>query len=92
MDLSPGVVGMIENGLVERSLTQSQKECIEAALGYVASIVTLCSVYLDVPLRYPIRLLGSRSLITMPSTSRLAATTPTAREWNTSTQALLYKT
>eukprot|EP00210_Caulerpa_lentillifera_P006993 g6688.t1 len=80
MDLSPGVVGMIENGLVERSLTQAQRECIEAALGYVASIVTLCSHYLDVPLRYPIRLLGSRSMITLPSSSKFFAPTPTTRE------------
>ncbi|KAF3791410.1 UV radiation resistance-associated protein [Nymphaea thermarum] len=40
-----------------------------AALGYVAHFVSLIASYLDVPLRYPIRLGGSRSYVLDPAPS-----------------------
>ncbi|KAG9441876.1 hypothetical protein H6P81_017730 [Aristolochia fimbriata] len=40
-----------------------------SALGYVAHAVTLIASYLDVPLRYPLRLGGSRSYISDPTPS-----------------------
>jgi hypothetical protein len=44
----------------------ADEESIAAALGSVCHCVSLLSRYLDVPLRYPVRPIGSRSLITDP--------------------------
>eukprot|EP00002_Diphylleia_rotans_P031066 TRINITY_DN6431_c0_g1_i2.p1 TRINITY_DN6431_c0_g1~~TRINITY_DN6431_c0_g1_i2.p1 ORF type:complete len:500 (+),score=74.26 TRINITY_DN6431_c0_g1_i2:50-1549(+) len=41
----------------------SDEEIEAAALGYVCLLVTTLSKYLDVPLRYPMKFMGSRSLI-----------------------------
>lgn len=79
MELPPALSRMMETGFVEWSVSQAQAEAIEAALSYIASIVSLCSLYLDVPLRYPIHLLGSRSIITKSPSSRLSSSA--AREW-----------
>lgn len=71
LELSPALGQMMLSGFWEGSLSQTQIDAMEAALSYVANVVTLCALYLDVPLRYPIRLLGSRSIITTPLSSRL---------------------
>ena len=76
MDLSPNWSRMVETGFMEWSLTHGQYEGIEAALSYVACVVVLCSLYLDIPLRYPIKLLGSRTVISLPSAARLSSRPP----------------
>ncbi|KAM0790834.1 hypothetical protein ACM66B_004679 [Microbotryomycetes sp. NB124-2] len=41
-------------------------EILSSALGYTAQVVSLLSVYLSVPLNYPIKCLGSRSAVVDP--------------------------
>lgn len=64
---------------------KKEVQCSATALGYVAHAVTLIASYLQVPLRYPLRLGGSRSYIrdyapsieSLPSESTSNSSTPT---------------
>jgi len=51
------------------SFKPKTSEAMGAALGYAASVVELLSGYLDIPVRYPVRCLGSRSVICDPALS-----------------------
>ncbi|EGD72277.1 hypothetical protein PTSG_11573 [Salpingoeca rosetta] len=46
------------------TFTDRDDDAIATALGYVSHLVLMISKYLQLPLRYPIKLLGSRSSIT----------------------------
>ena len=88
MNLSSQLGRTIESGFAEVAPTQVQCESIEAALSYVACITKLFSLYLGLPLRYPIKLLGSRSVVMTPSSSRLVSSSVQSREWASSHQEL----
>ena len=51
------------------SFQPKTNEAMGAALGYAASVVELLSGYLDIPVRYPVRCLGSKSVICDPALS-----------------------
>ncbi|CAD7696004.1 unnamed protein product [Ostreobium quekettii] len=63
LDLPPGLVKQVVDGLMGWSSDPDQCQRTAAALGYVAHMVHLLGLYLDVPPRFPIYPKGSRSLI-----------------------------
>lgn len=45
------------------SLSDNDDTALSVGLGYVAHVVQMCSIFLHVPLRYPVHHYGSRSKI-----------------------------
>lgn len=63
LELPPSLAELVKNGDIGLSNEPELCQRAAAALGYVAHFVNLCSKYLDIPLRYPIKHWGSMSLI-----------------------------
>lgn len=63
LELTPSLVELVKNGVIGWSSDPELCQRAAAVLGYVAHFTNLCSKYLDVPLRYPIKPRGSMSVI-----------------------------
>lgn len=62
LNIPDDILEYIHKGNVSGSKNHDEYD-LSAALGFTAIFVDICSKYLDIPLRYPIKIKGSQTFI-----------------------------